>query len=230
MLRKFLILISVLSLLSLSTQAYLGDFYLEKHIRAEKILPDKLTLVLTEGETGQVVAEVLPHGAATDIFWEISNPCATLTQQGYKCIIKATEVGDAKLTARAKDGLSFTVSVKVVPKSTKIALVSDDKIKQGESATVYARTDEGTVSWQVDGIPSEQVSFGGNLCKITPDRAGKVTVFATLNDTTVSKSLEILPAKNREVDLADWGVVLTWAGIILLLIVIIYGRGYEKGV
>ena len=229
MLRKFLIFTFVLSLLSLTTQAYFGDFYLEKHVKAEKLLPDKLNLTLREDEVGQVIAEVLPHGAAADIVWQISNPCATLTQKGYKCIVRADSAGDATLSARTKEGLSFEVSVNVLPKNTEIALITEDKIKQGESATVYARTDGGTVSWRVDGISPEHVSYGGNLCRINPDRAGKVTVFATLDDTTVSKSLEVVPAKRREVDLSHWGIVLTWAGVILLLIVLIYGRDYEKG-
>lgn len=230
MLRIFLILTFVLSLLTVNTNAYFGDFYLEKHVAAERILPDKLSLTLRVGETGQVVAEVLPHGAAADIFWEISDPYATLTQKGYKCLINAQKVGDATLSAYTKDGLSCDVSVKIEPKDEEIALITEDKIKQGESSTVYARTSGGTVSWRVDGISSDCVSFGGNLCRINPDRTGKITVFATLNDTTVSKSLEILPAKRREVDLSHWGIVLTWSGVILLLIVLIYGRGYEKGV
>lgn len=215
--------------LVLNSYAFWEEFYLKTRISPEKLLPETLTVTLCPDEAKSVYVDLLPEGASADISWEISPAIATLTQNGRKCTVKGVEEGEAKLTAITDNGISCAIKVKILENPPEIFLESADTINSGDTAIVYARPSvDDTVSWRVEGDENAKVSFGGNLCKIKPKKAGTVTVFATLENTTVSKTLKVLPAKSRELDLGSLGLSFAWIGVVILIVVFIHGRSYEK--
>ncbi len=215
--------------LSVNSAAFWSDFYLKTKTLPEKLLPDTLSVSIPQNEERSVFVDLIPTTSRCDIEWQISPAIATLSPRNTKCTLKARECGDATLTATAENGVTCSIKIKVIPPAREILLEGEDTVKSGESAVIYARPSSGdTVSWRVVGLDSSQFSFGGNLCKISPKKEGTVTVFATLDNTTVSKTMEVLPAKCRELDLGSLSFFLAGSGVMLLIIILLYGRGYEK--
>ena len=227
---KFTVVFSaVLCLLSLNVSAFTDNFYLEKLTRAEKLMPEKLVVTLNENETDNITVDVLPAGAVCDISWKIYPAIATVLPRNNKCVIKAITAGDAVLTATADSGVSCDIKIKILPAKTEILLQASDNIESGKSAVIYAKAKNNEeVSWRVEGVDASRVSFGGNVCRIKPQKEGNITVFATSGNTTVSKTLKVLPSKYEEFNLSHLGLIFATAGVVLLLIVLIYGRDYEK--
>ena len=226
--RLFILLLVIISLFTTS-YAFLEDFYLKTKKDVEKLIPNTLNDTLNPGESATFYVDILPKGVIDEINWQIKDPIATLTCDGTKCTVTAIAPGDTRIYATASNGVSCSTQIKISRTSPQILLESEDVANSGESIIIkaYPSTAD-SVTWRVEGVDANLVSFGGNMCKIKPRKAGKVKVSASLGETTVSKTVEILPTKNTELDLNSLSLFLAGCGVILLLIILIYGRGYEK--
>ena len=225
------LLILSLVMISLVTQSYANfeNFYLTSEKEVEKLVPNTLSDTVNVGESRSFHVDMLPYGTNDEIIWKIENPIATLSCNGASCRVKAIFPGKTAITATTSTGVSCNIKIKIEEKRPQIFLESSDVANSGESIIIKARTStDDTVKWSVDGIEPTRISYGGNMCKIKPKRAGLIKISASLGDTTVSKTLEILPSKNSELDLDSLALFLAGCGVILLLIILIYGRGYEK--
>ena len=227
--RKLFALFLVIMSLLTTSYAYLEDFYLKSKVETEKLIPNTLNHTLTVGESATFYVDALPHGSDCEIHWQIADPIATLSYDGAKCTVNAIALGETFISAATSKDVSCKIQIKITENIPRILLESKDVANSGDSVIIKAHpsTDD-TVSWRVEGVDPTRISFGGNMCKIKPKNAGLVKVFATLGKTTVSKTLEILPAKNGEFDLNSLSLFLAGCGVVFLLIILIYGRGYEK--
>ena len=227
--RKLFISSLVIICLLNTSYAFFGDFYLKSKKDVEKLIPSTMSDTLNVGESKTFHVDVRPRGSSDEISWRIDNPIATLTCDGTKCTVKANSVGEAVISATAANGVSCRIAIKIIEEKPQIHLESADTATSGESIIIKAHPSvDDTVKWRIEGVEPGSISFGGNMCKIKPKKAGLVKVSASLGDTTVSKTLEILPSKNGELDLDSLSLFLAGCGVVLLLIILIYGRGYEK--
>lgn len=224
--KRLFIIFFLIHLLTIPAFAFSSDFYLKTTTPPTHLLPSVISQTMTLGESKTFWVDILPKEAESNIFWQIRPAIATLTIKKDSCILNALEIGDAELIATAENGISCRIRIKITPNAPDIRLdIPSDTLKLGESAVIHAYPSvDGNVKWKFDGGDKAKISYGGNLCKINPKKPGLITVFASLEDTTVSKTIKILPKSHGELDLDALSTVFIIVGGILLTGVFIHEK------
>ena len=163
---------------------------------------------LNIGETTQITAIVAPAGAKNKkITWVSNNPAvATVSSSG---LVRAVKVGNATITATAKDGtkksasIAITVMAPETPVTTKVTGVSINnpapKVGDVISATIEPAGATVTYSWSTGGVSkgttatyTVQADDVGKTIKVTVIGNGNYTgtVTSVTPNTVVNQAVE----------------------------------------
>ena len=158
---------------------------------------DKTSLTLTEGETAQLTATVLPENASNkNVCWTSSNSdVATVSQSGQ---IRAVSAGSAVVKVTTADGgkvaeCAIIVNHLYVPVTGVSIEPSSAAVAVGKTIQLAAKVspsnaDEKGVSWKSSDESIATVSNDGVVSGIA---VGNVTITATCGEFTSSSSIEV---------------------------------------
>lgn len=149
-------------------------------IHVTSVSLDKTSLELTEGETTQLTATVLPDNATNkNVTWSTSDASVATVENG---VVRATGRGTATITVTTEDG-GFTAG----------CTVTVSRYSTGGGPTTYAVTapdaENGTV-------------------RVSPSRASRgttVTITVTPDEGYELESLTVLDSRDNEITLTDKG-------------------------
>ncbi len=149
-------------------------------IHVTSVSLDKTSLELTEGETAQLTATVLPDNATNkNVTWSTSDASVAAVENG---VVRATGRGTATITVTTEDG-GFTAG----------CTVTVSRYSTGGGPTTYAVTapdaENGTV-------------------RVSPSRASRgttVTITVTPDEGYELESLTVLDSRDNEIPLTDKG-------------------------
>ena len=149
-------------------------------IHVTSVSLDKANLELTEGETAQLTATVLPDNATNkNVTWSTSDASVATVENG---VVRATGRGTATITVTTEDG-GFTAG----------CTVTVSRYSTGGGSTTYAVTapdaENGTV-------------------RVSPSRASRgttVTITVTPDEGYELESLTVLDSRDNEITLTDKG-------------------------
>ena len=163
-------------------------------VDATGITLDKTSVEIREQESAKVEATVAPADATyKNVSWTSSNTNVATVSGGT---IKAVGVGTATITAKTKNGLTATVSVKVVenPDIVKVSSISvtpaSKYMNEGETLKLEATitpsnaTDK-TVKWSSDNTNVAKVSADGTVTAVC---SGNATITATASNGLTAKA------------------------------------------
>ena len=157
----------------------------EKEIVPTGINVTPASLSLTEGETGNLSAAVVPSDASyTSISWKSSDPGVAVVSNGS---VTALTPGTAVITA-STSGVSGSATVTVSPKTVHVTGVTIDKneitLAEGESTTLQCAVEpssstDKSVSWKSMNTAIATVDASG---KVTAVKAGETSIVVTSAD------------------------------------------------
>ena len=161
----------------------------------ESITLNKTTATIKKGKTKQLEATVLPKDATNrKVKWTSSDTSvATVDSKG---LVTALKVGEATITAKAKDGSKVKAKCKVkVKKSSNwvLAMLSDGtkELKVGGSTKLSAATTDGvTVTWSSSDSNVAKVSSKGKVTGVGEGKA-KITATASKQDSLGNKKVSV---------------------------------------
>lgn len=169
---------------------------------------NKTSVTLTAGETFQLKATVSPSDAKnkTVTYSTSDKKVATVTKKGE---IKAIAAGSCTITAKSNNGKTAKVSVKVIPKVTKVKLNKSTVNMLGKTvkltATCEPKGSSQKVTWSSSNKKVATVSADGTVtpkgygsCKITAKSGNGKTATCTIkveknNKITKTYSIESWP-------------------------------------
>ena len=161
----------------------------------KSITVNKTTVTIKKGKTKQLKASVLPENATNrKVKWTSSDTSvATVDSKG---LVTALKVGEATITAKAKDGSKVKAKCKVkVKKSSNwvLAMLSDGtkELKVGGSTKLSAATTDGvTVTWSSSDSNVAKVSSKGKVTGVGEGKA-KITATASKQDSLGNKKVSV---------------------------------------
>ncbi len=149
-------------------------------IHVTSVSLDKANLELTEGETAQLTATVLPGNASNQtVTWSTSDASVATVENG---VVRATGRGTATITVTTVDG-SFTAD----------CTVTVSRYSTGGGPTTYA-------------VTAPDVENG--TVRVSPSRASRgttVTITVTPDEGYELESLTVLDSRDNEITLTDKG-------------------------
>lgn len=183
---------------------------------------NKSQITLNPEETYQLIANVVPHDALNkEVVWTSSNEdVVSVTQDGLITAHNPTEVNQATITAKTKDGgytASVVVTVKIAVTNIELEhnqITLDDKYLEKETYKIraiiypYNATDQ-RIIWNSADPKIATVDNQGNVTAVSP---GTTTVSATTLDGGWKDSLTInvrIPIYSVQIDQGDDPIYLS---------------------
>ena len=184
--------------------ALYGSIGIDEDVLATAISLNMTSAELTEGNTMQLSATVLPSNATNKtVTWTTSNSSvATVSSNG---LVTAKNPGTATITARTTDGSNLSASCSVTVKQNVVLATSislnktSAELTEGNtmqlSATVLpSNATNKTVTWTTSNSSVATVSSNG---LVTAKSSGTATITATTTDgTNLSASCEVTVAQD----------------------------------
>ena len=185
----------------------------EKVYRAESVSLDLSAVELTEGESGALVATVLPEMAADkSVTWSVDRQdVVAIHPDGSSLTFDALKEGEAVITVscNADNSLKASCRVKVnklviKPESITISL-TEAELKEGDVLEISAAvgpdnaTDRGVV-WTVSDDTVVSLAADGNSVTATALRSGTVTVTAAASGDPALTAVCVITVKKEVED------------------------------
>ena len=183
--KKFVVFILSVMLICMASAAALAAGTAVKSVKL-----NKTSITLTAGGTFQLKATVSPGNAKnkTVTYSTSDKKVATVTKKGQ---IKAVAAGTCTITAKSNNGKTAKVTVKVIPKVTKVKLNKSTVTMLGKTvkltATCEPKGSSQKVTWSSDNKKIATVSSDGVVtpkgygsCKITAKSGNGKTATCTI--------------------------------------------------
>lgn len=183
-------------------------------VRVTSVTLNTTSLVLTEGDTQEIVATVSPSNADNKkILWTTSSSSVASVQDGR---VTAVKQGKATITATTDDGgKTATCAVEVIAKIVSVTGVSLDKteieLTEDETANLNATVlpDNATnknVVWSSDNETVAKVKDG----KVTAVKAGTATITVKTDDGGKTANCKITVNKKSNIEDPEDGGKIDW--------------------
>lgn len=184
-----------------------------KYVAVESVSLSLTEMTMTEGDTQELSATVMPSEASDkSVTWSSDNDSvASVSSSG---VVSAKAEGSANITVKTNDGGKVaTCRVSVMKKVIAVTGITLNKtsltLKEGESETLTATvspsdaTDK-TVTWTSSNTAVATVSNG----KVTAKAVGTATITAKAGDKTATCTVTVISSGPEAVDL---GLSVKWA-------------------
>ena len=178
-------------------------------VPVESVSLDKTSLELTEGETTQLTATVLPDNASNkNVTWSTSNASIATVNNGE---VTAVSAGTATITATAEDGsktATCTVTVKpaeytvtVLANGNGSASASPATAEAGTTVTLTAKPDSG---WRFSRweVVEGDVTISGNSFTMPADNVTVRAVFSPIVNLPDTYAIDLIVGEGGEARLS----------------------------